>query len=120
MERQSAVEAPSVRLVAAAQVAPTVTDSRGRVLSLRRLTALDKLRLFKAAGPVLSQNQPWLGMAMLACSVAALDDVPVPPPITEGQVEALVARLGDDGLAAVGTALDDDGASSLSGELAGN
>ena len=120
MERQAAFETPSARLVAAAQAAPAVTDSRGRVLSLRRLTALDKLRLFKAAGPVLSQNQPWLGMALLACSVAALDDVPVPPPVTEGQVEALVARLGDDGLAAVGAALDDGTAPSPSGESAGN
>jgi hypothetical protein len=46
--------------------------------------------------------------------------VPVPPPVTEGQVEALVARLGDDGLAAVGAALDDGAALSPSGELAGN
>ena len=48
----------------------SVTDSDGRRLTLRRLTALDRLRLFKAAGPVLAQNQPWLGMALLACSVA--------------------------------------------------
>ena len=98
----------------------TLTASDGRRLTLRRLTALDKLRLFKAAGPVLSQNQPWLGMALLACSVAALDDVPVPPPVTEGQVEALVARLGDDGLAAVGAALDDGTTPSPNGELVGN
>lgn len=77
----------------------------GRHLQLRRLTALDKLRLFKAAGPGLAQNQPWLGMAVLAASVTAIDDVPVPPPTTEQQVEALVGRLGDAGIAAVGKAL---------------
>ncbi len=92
----------------------------GAYLSLRRLTALDKLRLFKAAGPVLAQNQPWLGMAVLACSVAAVDEVPVPPPVTEGQVEGLVARLGDDGLAAVAAALDDGSAPANAGEMAGN
>jgi hypothetical protein len=119
MERQVAFDSPSARLVAA-QAAPVVTDGRGRVLTLRRLTALDKLRLFKAAGPVLAQNQPWLGMAVLACSVAAVDDVPVPPPIIEGQVEALVARLGDDGLAAVAAALDDGTEALHAGELAGN
>ena len=120
MEKELMVETPSARLVAAAQAATTVTDARGRMLSLRRLTALDKLRLFKAAGPVMAQNQPWLGMAVLACSVAALDDVPVPPPVTEGQVEALVARLGDDGLAAVAAALDVGVEASRPGELAGN
>jgi hypothetical protein len=96
---------PSARLVAAAQAAPTVTDAQGRVLVLRRLTALDKLRLFKAAGPVLAQNQSWLGMAVLAASVTAIDDVPVPQPATEGQIEALVGRLGDSGIAAAAAAL---------------
>jgi hypothetical protein len=70
------------------------------------MTSLDKLRLFKAAGPVLSQNQPWLGMAMLACSVAEIDNVPVPPPTNEQQIESLVARLGDPGIAAVAEAFN--------------
>jgi len=91
-----------------------ISDDSGRRLELRRLTALDKLRLFKAAGPHLAHNQPWLGMAVLACSVAAIDDVPVPMPATEALIEALVARLGDDGIAAVAAALapDESGADS--------
>jgi hypothetical protein len=70
------------------------------------MTSLDKLRLFKAAGPVLAQNQPWLGMAMLACSVAEIDNVPVPAPINEQQIESMVTRLGDLGIAAVAEALN--------------
>jgi len=100
------MDTPSGRLIAAAQSAPEVTDAQGRRLVLRRLTALDKLRLFKAAGPVLAQNQPWLGIAVLAASVAAIDDVPVPAPGTEGQIEALVSRLGDAGISAIATALN--------------
>ena len=84
----------------------TVVDGQGRMLTLRQLNALDRLRLFKAAGPDLAQNAPWLGMAMLAASVVAIDTVPVPAPATEFQVEALVARLGDDGLAAISDALE--------------
>ena len=86
----------------------TVTDGQGRRITLRRLNALDKLRLFKAAGPVLAQNQPWLGMAVLACSVAAIDDVPVPAPGTEAQIEAIIARLGDVGIEAIATALSEE------------
>jgi len=97
---------PSERLAAAAATTTSVVDAEGKRLQLRRLTALDRLRLFKAAGPVLAQNQPWLGMAVLASSVVAIDDVPVPPPTTETQVEAIVARLGDAGIAAVAEALD--------------
>jgi hypothetical protein len=84
----------------------TVTDGGGRQLQLRRLTALDKLRLFKAVGPVLSQNEPYLGMAILACSVSAIDGVPVPTPTTEAQIEGLVSRLGDAGLASAATVLE--------------
>jgi len=97
---------PSTTIIAAATVAPTVTDALGRRLTLRRMTSLDKLRLFKAAGPTLAHNQPWLGMAMLACSVAEIDNVPVPPPTNEQQIELMVARLGDLGIAAVAEALN--------------
>jgi len=44
-------------------------------------------------------------MATLACSVAAIDDVPVPPPANEAQIEALVARLGDTGINAIASVL---------------
>ena len=96
---------PSAQVMAAASATMVVRDADGRELVLRRMTALDRLRLFKAIGPVLSQNNPYLGMAMLAASVVAIDTVPVPPPVTEGQIEALVARLGDVGIAAVAAQL---------------
>lgn len=92
---------PSVSIIQASSQTDTVVDAQGRRLSIRRLTALDKLRLFKAAGPVLSQNQPWLGMAMLACAVVSIDDVPIPCAVNEQQIEALVARLGDYGIEAI-------------------
>jgi len=98
--------APSASIVASATVAPTVTDSEGRHISVRRLTALDKLRLFKAAGPVLAHNQHWLGMAALAYSVVAIDDIPIPSPVNEQQIEAVVGRLGDSGINAVANALN--------------
>ena len=96
---------PSSRIVASAEDARTVTDADGRRLHLRRMNALDRLRLFKAAGPLLSQNAHWLGMASLACSVTAIDDVPLPAPGNEQQIEGLVSRLGDSGINAVAQAL---------------
>ena len=96
---------PASGIVASAAMEQTATTADGVRLTLRRLNALDKLRLFKAAGPILSQNEPWLGMALLASSVVAIDDVPVPAPATEYQIEAMVARLGDAGIAAVAGAL---------------
>ena len=79
----------------------TVEAANGAKIAFRRLSVLDKLRLFKAAGPVLSQNEPWLGLAVLAYSVTSIDGVPVPAPCSEAQIEALVARLGEAGIGAV-------------------
>lgn len=98
-------DTPSGRLIAEAQAASVATDEAGRRLALRRLSALDKLQLYRAAGPALAQNAPWMGVALLAASVAAIDDIPVPPPANEAQIEALVGRLGEHGLAAVADAL---------------
>ena len=97
---------PSARIVTSAEDRRSVVDADGRRLHLRRMNALDRLRLFKAAGPSLSQNPYWLGMASLACSVVAIDDVPVPVPSNEQQIEGVVARLGDAGVGAVANALE--------------
>ena len=99
---------PSASIMAASATTENVIDGVGRQLSIRRLTALDRLRLFKAAGPLLAQNQPWLGMALIASSVVAVDDVPVPPPANELQIEAMIGRLGDAGVAAIARALQQD------------
>jgi hypothetical protein len=97
-----------------------VRDADGRELVLRRMTALDRLRLFKAIGPVLSQNNLYLGMATLAASVTSIDSVPVPPPATEGQIEALVARLGDAGISAVAAAFSAEAAPVMGSAEQGN
>lgn len=104
---------PSARIVAAGQEPQVIVDAHGRKLSLHRLDALDKLRLFKAVGPTLAQNEPYLGMALLACSVIAIDDVPYPMPVNEAQIEHFVQRLGEMGLAAVAQGLRPDLVSSL-------
>ncbi len=83
----------------------TVKDALGREMAIRRLNALDKLRLLRVAGPALSENQAWLGIAMLAASVVEFQGVPVPMPVTEQQIEAIVSRIGDTGLDAIADAL---------------
>ena len=111
---------PSQIIVRSAIKTLTVVDQKGRRLSLRRLTALDTLRLFKAAGPVLSQNGPWLTMAGLAFSVLEIDGIPVPAPSTEAQVEGLIERLGDDGLAAIADTIKEEPVEPDLGPLVGN
>ena len=97
---------PSAAIVADAMQTRCVLDGSGRHLTVRTLTALDKLRLLKAAGPELAMNQAWLAMALLAASVTAIDEVPIPPPSTELQIEGIVARLGDIGIDAVASDME--------------
>lgn len=111
---------PSALLAAIAATTLDVTDAQGRQLALRRLHAVDKLRLFKAVGAELAQNQPYLGMAMVACSVTAIDGVPVPVPVTEGQVEALISRLGDAGMTAAAQAMEPPPGDEMLRDDAGN
>lgn len=96
---------PTERIVAEAGAALVVVDVAGRAIEFRRPGALDRLRMFKALGPVLSSNDRYVGYAMLAYCVVSIDGVPQPSPGNEGQVEALVSKLGDAGLAAVGEGL---------------
>jgi hypothetical protein len=97
---------PSETIVGKAAETRSTVDTLGRRLTIRSLTALDKLRILKAAGPDLALNQPWLAMAILASSVTVIDDIPVPQPSSEIQIEALVGRLGDSGIEAIAQALE--------------
>jgi hypothetical protein len=95
------VNGPTARLIREAESEFDAKSADGRRFTLRPMTVLDRLRLFKAAGPELANNDAWLGLAFLACAVSAIDDVPVPWPINEQQIEALVGRLGDAGMEAI-------------------
>ena len=98
---------PSQRIVIDASRDMTVTDALGRVLRVRRPGALDRLRLFKAVGPALAGNDRYVGYAMLAMCVSSVDGVPQPAPATEGQLEGLVQKLGDEGMVAIAQGLAD-------------
>lgn len=82
-------------------------EADGRVLRLREMDPADMLDLIEAAGEN-AGNRAWLRFAMLACSVQAIDGVPVPFPRDPGGVKALARRIGTAGLEAVRAALFTD------------
>jgi hypothetical protein len=97
-----------------------VRDGAGRNITVRRINALDRLRLLKAAGPELSQNDAWLNVAALALSVTEIDGIPWAVPTNERQIEAAVAELGDDGLQVIAAALSDQSPSLFDDTPEGN
>ena len=82
-----------------------VTDKNVRTIQLRRIGVLEQLRLYKAMGPGLSINDMYMSVAMTAAAAAAIDDVPLPFPTNEAGLEAIVERLGSDGIQAIETLL---------------
>lgn len=88
---------------AAAEVAYEV-DAKGRRIGVRRVNALALYRLTKVLGETAS-NQASLNLALSVASVVEINGDPVAFPATEAQVEALMARLDFEGMAAATTAL---------------
>lgn len=90
--------------VVAAKEFESAMDSKGRLITVKRLDALNFYRLTKVMG-ALSNNSATMEMATLASSVTKIDATPVAPPSTEREIEALINRLDFEGIAAAGEAL---------------
>lgn len=104
-----AAETPSAAIVRQAQQAETVTDSRGRVITFKKLSMLELMDVQEAAGAQLAANQSWMAMAMMAYSVTSIDGERVIRPQTKNQIRALVQRLGDEGMGALFAKLQVEG-----------
>lgn len=111
---------PTQSYLAAANQTQEVITPTGQTLTIRRPTTLDRLRLFKAVGPTLSNNERYLGTAMLVFTVIAIDAVPFPQPTNEHQIEAAIAHLGDPAINAIADALDPQDREGLATAAAGN
>jgi hypothetical protein len=95
------IETPSQALVKDANRIVTATDARGRKLGIRNMAnSLARFRLVRVLGAD-AYNQEAMAQALLFSSVVSVNDDPVPFPRTELQLEALIDRLGFDGLRTV-------------------
>ena len=90
-------QTPSSRVINDARKLRTLTDADGRKITFRALTILDQARLFKAIGPEQAQNQPYVGLAVIAASVVDIDGTPSPWPHNPATVDGAIGRLGDSG-----------------------
>lgn len=81
------------------------TDKRGRKIVFRKLTALLRLDLATIIGGEAIQNPGVAGPSALAFSVVSIDGYPEVAPIKYSEIRALVGRLDDDGLNAIGEAM---------------
>ena len=77
-----------------------VTDSLGRVLSLKQPSGIEQFDLLEVAGEA-SNNQKWFGIAMLAVCARSINNNPTPFPRTKIALRALVSELDIPGISAI-------------------
>jgi hypothetical protein len=98
-------ETPTEAVVNAANATVMVTDAKGRQITVKKIGALDRMRLFELIGPDNVKNEAYLGYATLAYAAVKIDGEDVPRPTSKLALEGLVQRLDDDGLASVAKAI---------------
>lgn len=91
---------PSQQVIAKAVQEVNVTDSRGRVITLKKPGPLAQYRLVEAIGDS-AKNEVYMGMILPMIFISKIDGDPVLLPNTKAQVEALIQRLDDEGIDAV-------------------
>jgi hypothetical protein len=91
---------PSEQLIKAATAEVTVTDAKGRVLTLRKPGVLAQYRLIEAIGAEAAKNEVYMAMTMPLIYVASIDGSAVIMPTNKRQVDALIQQLDEEGVAA--------------------
>lgn len=108
-------QSPSADIINAAVHGVTVTDSAGHRIHLRKPGPLAQYRLVEAAGAS-AENRTYMAMSLPLIYVASIDELPVAPIQNKAQLEALIQRLGDEGLEAVGNGIGEHFAAEIDPE----
>lgn len=93
-------ESPTTQLIAKAAAHAEVTDSRGRVFRIAKPGILAQFRIIEVMGKS-ADIETFRGMVTPLIYIAAIDGDEVSQPINRMQLDALIQRVGDDGLEAV-------------------
>jgi hypothetical protein len=91
---------PTEQVIAKAAAEVKVTDAKGRTITLKKPGILAQYRLIEALGDT-AKNEVYLAMSVPLLYVAAVDGEPESPLSSKLLVEALIQRLGDEGVEAV-------------------
>lgn len=94
------VSTPSDELIAKANASVTVTDEKGRVITLKKPSVLTQYRLVEILGDSAS-NLVYMNMVMPLIFVSAIDGDLVMPFASKREVEALIQLLDEEGITAV-------------------
>jgi hypothetical protein len=102
------MDTPSQQIVKSANATAKVEFGEGRSVTIRKLLPIDRMRVAEMVGADNAKNDLYLAYASFAFHVTELDGNPIARPTTKIALEAIVQRLGDDGLTAVGQGIGDN------------
>ena len=97
-------DTPTSQVAAAAKTEVKVADERGRIISVRKLNALNYYMLTKAMGNDAS-NEALMDLAITAAAVRRIDTQDFAFPAREQDVRVLLQLLDFDGIKAAGEGL---------------
>src|ERR1700690_4128722 len=107
-----AAHTPSQIIVRGANEVTRFQDSKGRTIGIKRLSTIERARMFRMLGPEDSRNEAYMSFAFPCFCVVEIDGEILPPMTAPSRqatiqtaLEGLMARLGDEGLQAVNEAI---------------
>lgn len=80
--------------------AATISAGALRV-TMKKPGILSQYRIVEVVGGDTAKNETYMNMILPLLWITAIDDQPVPAPSTKRELEALITRLGDEGVPAV-------------------
>ena len=104
IETPRAAENPSAELVRRASAEISITDPRGRVITLKKPGVLAQFELIKVLAEH-AKNSVYVNMVLPLIYVTAIDGEPVFQPTSQLQINGLITRLDEDGIEAIGLAV---------------
>lgn len=103
------VRKPSDEIIEAANEITYVTDVRGRRFGLKKPSVLAQFRLVDLLGAETSKNEVYMAMVMPVTWVCSIEedgvDEDIHPPCSRAELEALISRVDEPGIIAIGAEL---------------
>lgn len=109
-------ETPSQQVIRSATAEHSVKDARGRTITLKKPGILTQYRLVEMMGES-AANETYMNMVLPVLFVSAIDGEAVMTPNSKREVEALIQRLDEDGIAAVVNGVQDHFGAQVSAEV---
>lgn len=94
------IETPSEKIINESNQAIKILDARGRAIVLKKPNVLDQFRIVEIVGPETAKNEVYMAMIMPILYVDSIDGISAIFG-TKGELEALISRLGEDGISTV-------------------